>query len=396
MRLLVVDSMQRYRFMIRLATAARGEFPIVFATSEPLAQVLIRRAGFRSVYLHSNRKAVAPAGDAGQYSDDAIEVLNGRVSRDQARHESAGIARTISTLLATERIAQCVMWNGQQLVCLAIAHVCAERRVPMKFLEISNLPDKLFADALGVNAHSSIAHCPSALDHLPLPDESLHRDWLARYEHDKARPLPQARTSWRATLQSTLNYAMKLATRGVARNALDANVTRPATVDARHTIAPDVGELAVRRYVFLPLQVSDDTQLKLHSAVDNLGAIDIALRYAAHMNAGLIVKVHPAERNAALIDAVFDMKRRHRFDIATSKTVDLVKHARVVVTINSTVGLEAMLYGRPVVPLGRCFYRSFDRDRLLRYIHAFLIDGVDYFGAGAIPEHAARRILSLD
>ncbi|MCA8239245.1 MULTISPECIES: capsular biosynthesis protein [Burkholderia] len=396
MRLLVVDSMQRYRFMIRLAAAARDEFPIAFATSEPLAHFLILRAGFRSVYLRSDRRTAALADDSDWRCDDAIEVLNGRVSSERAGRESAGIVRTIATLLATERIAQCVMWNGQQLVCRAIAHVCAERRVPMKFLEISNLPDKLFADTLGVNARSSIARCPSALDHLPLPDEHQHRDWLARYERDKARPLPQAGTSLHAILQSTVNYGMKLATRGVGRNARDAIVTRPATVDVRHTIAPDADELAARRYVFLPLQVSDDTQLKLHSEVDNLEAIDIALRYAAHEDAALIVKVHPAERNAALVDAVLDLKRRHGFYVATSKTVDLVKHARLVVTINSTVGLEAMLYGKRVVPLGRCFYRSFDRDRLLRYIHAFLIDGVDYFGARAIPAQAARRILSLD
>ncbi|GAU03431.1 capsular polysaccharide biosynthesis protein [Burkholderia stabilis] len=387
-----MDSMQRYRFMIRLAAAVRGEIPVTFATSEPLAHLLIRRAGFRSIYLRSRREA----GNAGFACGDAIEVLNGRVSRERARRESASVVRTISGLLATEHVAQCVMWNGQQLVCRAIAHMCAERRVPMKFLEISNLPDKLFADVLGVNARSSIARCPSMLDRLPLPAESAHRDWLQRYERDKMRPLPQAATSWRASLQSAVNYGMKLATGGVGRNDRDTIVTRPATVDARHTIAPDADALAMRRYVFLPLQASDDTQLKLNSDVDNLEAIDIALRYAAHERAELIVKLHPAERSAVLIDAVLDMKRRRGFDIAASATVDLVKHACVVVTINSTVGLEAMLYGKPVVPLGRCFYGSFDRDRLLRYIHAFLIDGIDYFGAGAVPDHAARRILSLD
>ncbi|WP_175882407.1 capsular biosynthesis protein [Burkholderia sp. BCC0044] len=396
MRLLVVDSMQRYRFMIRLALAARDEFPIAFATSEPLAHWLIRRAGFRSIYLRSDRSTIAPAGDSGFCYGDAIEVLSGRISRKRAQLESASIVKIIAGLIATERVAQCVMWNGQQLVCRAIAHVCSERGVPMKFLEISNLPDKLFSDTLGVNAHSSIARSPSILDRFPLPDETLHRDWLEHYERDKARPLPQAGTSSRAILQSAVNYGMKLATRGVGRNDPEAIVTRPAAIDARYAVAPDARELAIRRYVFLPLQVSDDTQLKLHSDVDNLEAIGIALRYAAHADAALIVKVHPAERSTALVDAVLDMKRRHGFDIATSRTVDLVKHACLVVTINSTVGLEAMLYGKQVVPLGRCFYRSFDRDRLMRYIHAFLVDGVDYFGTGTVPEHAARRILSLD
>ncbi|KVD93278.1 capsular biosynthesis protein [Burkholderia stagnalis] len=395
MRLVIVDSMERYRFMTRLAYALRDEIAFVFGTSEPLAHLLLVRAGFRSFYLRADRDAATHASDAGFAGDDAIEVLNGAISRERARREAASIARLVAELLSRERVTQCVMWNGHQLVCRAVAHACASQGVPMKFLEISNLPDKLFADPLGVNAQSSIGRSPDALDDLPLPDDGEHRAWLARYEAYKAHPLPQARQSLRGLLPSTLNYVLKLATNGVARNELRTVLSCPASVAAMHAITPSADELANRRYVFLPLQVSSDTQLKLHSDVDNLEAIEIALRYARHARAALIVKPHPAERDASLLDAVIALRRRRHFDIATSMTVDLIKHACLVVTINSTVGLEAMLYGKPVAPLGRCFYRSFDRARLLRYIHSFLIDDVDYFGSRAIPAHAARRILSL-
>jgi len=66
----------------------------------------------------------------------------------------------------------------------------------------------------------------------------------------------------------------------------------------------------------------------------------------------------------------------------------------MVVTINSTVGLEALLYGKKVVSLGRCFYKEFDQARLLKYIHSFLIDGIDYFGSGEISTLSARNVFA--
>ena len=152
--------------------------------------------------------------------------------------------------------------------------------------------------------------------------------------------------------------------------------------------------LSTCRYVFLPLQVSGDTQIKLHSDVGNLEAIRHAFELAANESADLFVKLHPAETDAAEIDAIVRLQDTYHFEIVTSPTTDLLKHAYAVVTINSTVGLEAMLYGKRVVSLGRCFYKEFDRDRLLKYIHSFLIDGIDYFGTSCIQADAARRVFA--
>ncbi|PRD92454.1 capsular polysaccharide export protein, LipB/KpsS family [Burkholderia contaminans] len=397
MMLMVVDSMERYRFLVRLANAVRGEYSFLFVTSEPLAHRLLKRAGFRSVYLRVDRDApYDPSRSSVLTCQDAIEVLNGTISPERAHREGASIVRAVSRVIAAERLSRCVMWNGHQLVCRAVAHACAAQELPTTFVEISNLPDKLFVDPLGVNALSSIARTPSVIDRLPLPDERVHRAWLERYEAYKARPLPQATTSLTHMLSSAVNYALKVATSGVARNGVRFIAKRPVSIDATIATSLSADELARRRYVFLPLQVSDDTQLRLHSDVGNLEALEIALRYASHEQADLIVKIHPAERDVSLVDALLRLQRWHRFAISASNTVDLIRHACLVVTINSTVGLEAMLYDKRVAPLGRCFYRSFDAKRLRKYIHSFLVDGVDYFGTGAIPACAAHRILSAD
>lgn len=396
MIVIVVDSMERYYFVTRLVQTVRDEFSFLFLTSEPLAHVALRMAGHESVYLchEASRVSGYDRGAENSQYERSIEVLNAQIDTEQARLDSAAVFRTVSDLFLTRRVAVCLMWNGQQLVCRAVSHACMVHGVATRFLELSNLPGKLFVDSMGVNALSSISSDPALIDRLPMPSEDKHRRWLLHYEEYKSRPLPQSRTSLKRKGLSLLNYVLKFATRGVGRKRLDTvRVSNAAKlpIQAGQLSADD---LAIRRYVFLPLQVSGDTQIKLHSDVDNLEAIQIAFQFASNASADLIVKIHPAEIDAGAIEEIVGLQGTYHFEIADAATVELIRHAEAVVTINSTVGLEALLYGKEVVALGRCFYKEFDRGRLMKYIHGFLIDGVDYFGTGPVPAGAARRVLT--
>ncbi|CAB3760165.1 capsular biosynthesis protein [Burkholderia sp. MSh2] len=396
MILIVIDSLQRYAFVTRLVNEVRHEYEFVFLTSEPVAHLGLLRRGYRSVYLNRFLPADEPDAQAADRTPYrlSIEVLNGQMTEARARRESAAIFRIASEQLRSRRVDLCVMWNGQQLVCRAVRQACTVHDVATRFIEISNLPGKLFADSLGVNALSTISRNPDVIDRLPLPDEETHARWLSRYEHDKRMPLPQARTSLARKAMSTANYVLKVVSRGVARKRLASVRARNGMPAPRQAVHLPTETLSSCRYVFLPLQVSGDTQIRLHSEVGNLDAIRQAFEFAANESADLFVKLHPAETDAAEIDAILRLQETYHFEIVTSPTTDLLRHAYAVVTINSTVGLEAMLYGKRVVSLGRCFYKEFDRDRLLKYIHSFLIDGIDYFGTARIPADAARRVFA--
>ncbi|AZQ53854.1 capsular biosynthesis protein [Burkholderia cenocepacia] len=396
MILIVIDSLERYYFATRLVNAVRHEYAFVFLTSEPVAHLGLLLRGFRSVYL--NRLRPIHVSDEEQADRTpyqlSIEVLNRQMSEARAKRESAAIFHLASEVLRGLRVEQCVMWNGQQLVCRAVRQACTVYGVATRFLEISNLPGKLFVDSLGVNALSTISRNPAVIDRLPLPDEDTHARWLSAYERDKRKPLPQARTSFGRKATSATNYLLKIVSRGVGRRRLASVRARNGMAAPRQAICPSADTLSISRYVFLPLQVSGDTQIKLHSDVGNLDAIRHAFEFAANERADLFVKLHPAETDAAAIDAIVRLQQTYHFEIVTSPTTELLRHAYAVVTINSTVGLEAMLYGKRVVSLGRCFYKEFDRERLLKYIHAFLVDGIDYFGTARIPADAARRVFA--
>lgn len=394
MILIVIDSLERYYFATRLVSAVRHEYEFAFLTSEPVAHLGLLLNGYRSVYLNRLMPIDVPDGHAADRTPYplSIEVLNGQMTEARAKRESAAIFHIASEVLRGLRIEQCVMWNGQQLVCRAVRQACTVYGVATRFIEISNLPGKLFVDSLGVNALSTISRHPESIDRLPLPDEHMHARWLSAYERYKQMPLPQARTSFARKAMSATNYVMKVVSRGVGRRRLTSVRARNGMPAPRQATYMSADALATSRYVFLPLQVSGDTQIKLHSDVDNLEAIRRAFAFAANESADLFVKLHPAETDAAEIEAIVRLQETYRFEIVTSPTTDLLRHAYAVVTINSTVGLEAMLYGKRVVSLGRCFYKEFDRERLLKYIHSFLVDGIDYFGAARIPADAARRV----
>ena len=388
--------MERYYFARRLVSAVGKELDFLFLTSEPVAHVRLLLSGFRSIYLRKTafRRFSRDECLAETQYEAAIEVLNGHVSMERARHDAAAICGSVSWAFRKFEVSQCIIWNGQQLLGRTISKVCERYGVQRKFLEISNLPDKLFVDSLGVNALSTISADPTVIDALPMPGEDEHRRWLVDYERYKARPLPQSQTFAGRKAVAALNYALKFATRGVARTSLHTIRIRGGAAAQRQAQNTLLKDLSAQPYVFLPLQVSGDTQIKLHSDVDNAGAIEIAHGLASKVGDRLLVKLHPAENDAAMIAEIVRLQKAYSFDIVAAPTTELIRHAQMVVTINSTVGLEALLYGKDVVSLGRCFYKEFDQTRLLKYIHSFLIDGIDYFGSGEISTLSARNVFA--
>lgn len=394
MVLIVIDSMERCYFLSRLVHEVRGEYELLFVTSEPFAHMRMRWLGYQSIYL---RKRIFRRQGSGPFAREAvelaIEVLNGHVALADALDDHDAVVQRLDDVLASGRVTRCVVWNGQQLLGRIAADLCKRHRIEVTYLEISNLPGKLFVDSNGVNALSTISQDPRLIDRLPMPDASFHEKWLEEYELYKSRPLPQSRTRPLRKLVSLGNYVLKSSTGGVAQRTIQRSRLRngAARIDIANLLSP--AELVHTPYVFLPLQVSSDTQIKLHSTVDNFEAIRRTFEVAREQGFRLVVKVHPAEVDMEAIQQVLDLKRELQFDVASLPTVDLIKHAALVVTINSTVGLEALMYGKPVRALGRAFYEHFDQPRLLKYIHGFLVDGVDYFGSGPIPAAAARRIV---
>lgn len=110
------------------------------------------------------------------------------------------------------------------------------------------------------------------------------------------------------------------------------------------------------RFVFVPFQVPSDMQITLHSPMvrDMVHFIEI-LRDAADRNPSetFVVKEHPSFRAS-----VIGLHPPHpRILFANGNvTGDLIAASRAVLTINSTVGIEALQAAKPVITLGTACY----------------------------------------
>jgi capsular polysaccharide biosynthesis protein len=213
-------------------------------------------------------------------------------------------------------------------------------------------------------------------------------------------PLRLGREAWR--------YASK-----VARRYLSGLVTQ----------APEGGE----RYFLYALHYTDDAQITFREPYLNQFQLIKDIHRALPRGAWLYVKPHPHYHGTDL--SVGEMRKLRRFPKlrlvpAMLPPAPLIRGARAVVTVNSTVGFEALVHGTPVVTLGTDFYCHeppcrvvHDRNRLARtlaeidaareahdpavgrefvrrvYANTIPVDGVD-FGPGlyGFTDEDGRRI----
>ncbi|OCX66718.1 nitrogen fixation protein FixF [Thioclava sp. SK-1] len=109
-------------------------------------------------------------------------------------------------------------------------------------------------------------------------------------------------------------------------------------------------------YVFVPFQVPSDMQVTLHSPwIRDMAQFYDAILAAAQRNPDqtFVIKEHPSFKRS-----VIGTRPDHpRVIFANGNTTsDLIRDARAVITLNSTVGIEALLIGTPVITLGHACY----------------------------------------
>jgi capsular polysaccharide export protein len=117
------------------------------------------------------------------------------------------------------------------------------------------------------------------------------------------------------------------------------------------------------RYVLYAMQVHDDSQVLLFSphfpsmesvipyVVDRLAAYN--QRYNDTLE--LVVKEHPSDFGRVNYDEMRASLPGVRF-MQSTPVSELIDRASAVLTLNSTVGIEALLSFRPVITLGEAFY----------------------------------------
>ena len=114
--------------------------------------------------------------------------------------------------------------------------------------------------------------------------------------------------------------------------------------------APKNG-LSEKDYILLPLQVQYDMQITQHSPFETMqGLIDFVGEVVTDKT--VYVKPHPSD----LLLKPETLKYPDNFHLINANMQSLIRNCRYMITINSTSGIEALTYYKPVITLGNAFY----------------------------------------
>lgn len=203
-----------------------------------------------------------------------------------------------------------IMWNGLHINNQAMKLACQVAGIRTLFLENGLLPNTTTLDPLGVNFGNSVPRDPAF--YRALPPRPLHEDLRQLVPRKPVKP------------------------RG----------------DTRAIELPE-------RYVFIPFQVESDTQILLYSPwIRNMRhlfeVISRCARHPALQHCHFIFKEHPTSYDH--YDDLHAQTSARVYFANGNSTQQLIEGAAAVVTVNSTVGIEALLYHKKVITLGEAFF----------------------------------------
>lgn len=207
-------------------------------------------------------------------------------------------------------------WNGLTGSRMAFMAGARDAGAATLHAELAPLPGRITLDPTGVNAEGSVPQ-----------DPEFYRRWA------QGRDL----TGWR-----------------------DIGAGLVARASRRADVGQGGGALPDSPFLFCPLQVPDDSQVTLFSGWcgDTAGFLAALQEAARHLPQGwhLRLKEHPSAKQtlAPLIQPLL-AEGRVVLDNATDSFAQ-VAASRGIVTLNSSMGVQAFFHDKPVITLGRAFF----------------------------------------
>ncbi len=230
------------------------------------------------------------------------------------------------TWLGKQEVDLLVVWNGLRLPVAAAVSAAKDNGIKLLFCENGYLPKTVTMDTKGVNAFNSlIGKTAEFYQKVPVEEGKLE-------DLFKTTLIP------RQLNQKNISAKYR-------RKCIEEEIKLP------------------QEFIFLPLQVHDDSQILIHSpnfqdmySLVNFCASEIRTYNKKYQsNLKLVIKEHPSDYGRIDYEP---LKKQYSETIFTqiADTKELIQKCKVVITVNSTVGIEGLLYLKPVITMGNAFY----------------------------------------
>jgi len=211
--------------------------------------------------------------------------------------------------------AVCVVWNGLNGSRAVYAAAAEDAGNKVLYFELCPFPGRVTVDPKGVNFASALPRSAQA-----------YLDWCDVHAPD---------------MDEIARVGDQIRQRRPARKPADTGQNFPAG-----------------KFIFIPLQTPGDSQLRLFGgAFPTIESFVAAICEAAEELPGgwhVRLKEHPTAEHPLDKTALSGAKRV--FLCNEMDTFEQVRASSLVVTVNSSVGLEAMFFDKPVSACGQCFW----------------------------------------
>ena len=378
--LIYIDCIERISFFKRIANALDGR--IVFLTNRLSVYFLMRDFDVRIIKSCDFDKNLSD-----EELKSTLYVGAGNLSVLDAKSISKSVYCSVSQLCTDVEFDFCLVWNGSTVISKSVCECAKDFGINLRFFELSNLPNKLFWDTKGVNAASRLYQNPQILDDFEI-SSGVWQAWKENY-------FKSISTVKQAKNKTTIKYIQILDYLGFLFGFPKEDVRNPLAVILKKIKNKKTKKYKIidldREFIFVPLQVSNDTQIILNSDIDNFGMLQIVKQ--ENSNARIFAKIHPAEENLEFIAKIESFCKENSIEIVANETKDLIKKCTKLYVVNSTVGLEALIYEKNITILGRAVYSNFTQERLKNYICGYLAN-IEYFSDEPLNIDEIRRILN--
>lgn len=268
-----------------------------------------------------------------------------------------------------EKIDVCILWNNSTLYERALYVFCKKNNIRYYILEQGYFrPITLALDKKGVNAKADIKKEKNFYKKLNINEEkykeNLFISLIAKEKKEEIKRKDKIYKLYR--ILDKLKMSLKK----------DGDITEKSLIEYfinKYKIFKNkkikIDEKIQGDYIFIPFQVETDSQIILNSPkikkmTELFELVSKAVEeYNLKTNKQIkaVFKTHPMDP-ALDIKKILYLNKKYKDSILVTigDTKELIKNSKAVITINSTVGVEALCEYKPVITLGEAFYNIED------------------------------------
>ncbi|MFZ1517805.1 MAG: hypothetical protein WAU11_03475 [Ignavibacteriaceae bacterium] len=283
------------------------------------------------------------------------------IKTKQILKDGSRLFNAYSKYLDDNKVDLIILWGGIRYYSSIPAAIAKIKNIKCIFIEKGLFPFTLQVDDMGVNASSQLKNTfgsisSSLLSHsLDFYQSQLKQQWYFTQ--------PLNNISSLIKIKCLINdYGLLELFVKIFHKYFDTKLLKKFNYKDNWKVTDPVStseSIVHKDYIFIPFQVSDDSQLLVQGnwIKNNISLVESVWRSLIELGLKIkiVVKEHPREY---ITDSFTEKLSKYDVLYSNAGTAELIQKSKLIVTINSTVGFEALVFNKPVIITGNAFYES--------------------------------------